>query len=872
VGLLIDPSTPAIATQTTGTITTCTTASFTPPDGALLLVRWAGNSHSATNPNQPTITDSLGTPLTYTLLDWQSKADSPSVSGQAASWYAVVGSSAAMTVTVTNNMQGSSNERHAALHVTVFTGQDTVVPVGAHGKSGSASASSISQSYTAQDSGGWGLIATCDWDDMGAETAGTGCTLTDGGSGSIAGFMSYGFVRRNSDDDVIGNSNTLNVNLPGTSTNLAWVYAEVLPLAIPDDPLPPYVFSLPPYLILQLAGYRQQSRAAVVAPTPGTLLIDASTPAIATQTNGTIATVTTASFTPPTGSLLLIRWASNSNSGINPGAPSVTDNLGVHLTYTQTDWQSRADSPTLSGQVAAWWATVGTSAPMTVTVTGDGSGSNHQAALHVTVLTGYDTVTPIGAHGKTGSASASAITQSYTAQADGAQGFVAVCDWDALGDMVAGNGCTLTDGGTGTVPTTQISYGFLRRIAADDVNAVSNTLNVTLPKTSTNLSWAYVEVRPFVAAAQDFSVPWALPRRGRLLPLVVRRGGRAVSAPPAQAVVTAPAYPPRGVSRRIKGALARRPGMAMVVPPQSTPAAPTTVIAPVHARAKAIASRRRITAVTPLEQDTPVQFARPRLRPVPPRRRIAAATPPAQSGVWQTVRARVKAILPRRRQPAMVVPVQTVVTAPVYPPQSVRTRLKGTRLARGRVATVVPAQASVTPPAYVPQGLRSRIRSVRLFRPRAAAPIPTQATPVLAYVPGRARQAVLRQATARRGHAVSAPLAQTVPPVFVRLRLRITRWLRSWTRAVVPAQVILIAPGYPPRPTRARRVLFKDRRHRASVDGWMTSGVTCVTPLPSTGSTVRPNTGTTAYALAYTARPNTGMTAPGDTGSTSDPC
>jgi len=40
-----------------------------------------------------------------------------------------------------------------------MTGADTTTPAGAHGKSGSASAASIAQSYTAQSTGGWGFIA-----------------------------------------------------------------------------------------------------------------------------------------------------------------------------------------------------------------------------------------------------------------------------------------------------------------------------------------------------------------------------------------------------------------------------------------------------------------------------------------------------------------------------------------------------------------------------------------------------------------------------------------------------------------------------------------------------------------------------------------
>jgi hypothetical protein len=224
------------------------------------------------------------------------------------------------------------------------------------------------------------------------------------------------------------------------------------------------------------------------------LAIDASTPVIAVNSSTTVATVTTASFTPPAGALLLIRWAGDTATS-PPSAPSITDNLGVHLTYTLTDWQSSADSPTVNGQAATWWAVVGSSAAMTVTVT-SGTASGHRAsAVHVTVITGQDTVTPVGAHGKSGSASAATIAQTYTASATGGQGFIIETDWDALGTATAGTGCTTTNGGASTIAG-QISYAFIRRTSADDSAGAGNTLNVTLPGTSTNLSWAYVEIKP----------------------------------------------------------------------------------------------------------------------------------------------------------------------------------------------------------------------------------------------------------------------------------------------------------------------------------------------------------------------------------------
>jgi len=243
------------------------------------------------------------------------------------------------------------------------------------------------------------------------------------------------------------------------------------------------------------------------------LAIDASTPAIATQTTGTVATVATASFTPPSGSVLLIGWAANSATGADPTTPTITDNLGVHLTYSLVAHSHRADGPAADGQAAMWTAVVASSAAMTVTVTNGAASGSREAALRVWVLTGADTTTPVGASGKSGSTSAGSIAQNYTAQITGGQGFLADADWDLKGTQTAGTGTT-RDGSANV--SSAFTYGFFRRTSADDVNTVSNTINATLGGTSTNVRWVYAELRPATAATVS-DAPIRRPLMGALL-------------------------------------------------------------------------------------------------------------------------------------------------------------------------------------------------------------------------------------------------------------------------------------------------------------------------------------------------------------------
>jgi len=224
------------------------------------------------------------------------------------------------------------------------------------------------------------------------------------------------------------------------------------------------------------------------------LAIDASSPAATTVSGVSTTPISTASFNPPAGSYLVVAFSANTASGVTPGTPTITDNLGTPLTYNLRQWKTRATAPTANGQVAIWTAPVVSGGAMIVSVTTGTASGNQQTALKVWVVTGQDSVTPVGTNGKNASTSASSISQSYTGAGTGGWGFLVTCDWSALGSFTAGTGCTVD--ATGTVPTTQFSYAFARRTVADDTNGGSNSLNVNAAGSSTDLSWAWLEMLP----------------------------------------------------------------------------------------------------------------------------------------------------------------------------------------------------------------------------------------------------------------------------------------------------------------------------------------------------------------------------------------
>jgi hypothetical protein len=240
--------------------------------------------------------------------------------------------------------------------------------------------------------------------------------------------------------------------------------------------------------------------------------LDGSSPAVTTSANATQA-LATGSFTPPDLSVLLVAWAGNTASADTPPTPSITDNLGAHLTYTLVDFAAVGSVGT-KGQSAMWTAPVATGAAMTVTVTNNSqTASQWGAALKVWVITGANGGDPVGQFGKNSAVTAGAKTASYTADSTGSRGFLVCQDWDTQGAQTAGTGCTFTGGGTGNNSGGNISYGFLLRTTEDGVAGASTAMNWTVPGTSANLNWVYAEIQPEAKATRPVMATWAAVQR-----------------------------------------------------------------------------------------------------------------------------------------------------------------------------------------------------------------------------------------------------------------------------------------------------------------------------------------------------------------------
>lgn len=566
------------------------------------------------------------------------------------------------------------------------------------------------------------------------------------------------------------------------------------------------------------------------------LAIDASSPATAVNPTPATKVVTTASFTPPAASLLVLLWSADEQSGGGSTTPTITDNLGAHLTYTLRQWKANGQGlPAVNGQAAIWTAPVTTSAAMTVTVTDNSVGTSGESGLRILVLTNGGVLPTVGTSTKGGQSSGTAVPMAFTATQTGSWGFSAVCDWDATATETAGTGTTKIDSG---LAGTGITYGFYRRTSADGTSGVATTLNATLSVASANLAWATVEIlgsaatnpaitfapkrrrvglpprkalaqgRVFVPVRAQVNPPWpTLSVRGlRRFILPVRRAELA-QVVPAQVIVTAPTIRPTA-GRRVRSFLTpvRRADVAQVVPTQAAPVAPA--YAPQAPRLRRLSRNRPRAALWwPVAAQDRVPGPTTRRRPQSPTRRPPRAATPvvaqaaAPAPLWVPAVARGLRLVARTvRRAGVGTPVPAQQAAPTNPAitQTVfgRLRLAGRTVRRGQARTPVPAQ-QVTPNPAITNLAFGRLRSVgrTVRRGSTHMPVPVQqAAPtnpaITQTVFGRLRQVGRvnrRPGTVKPVPTQAAPVAPTWVPGMAARRRPMTRVPVHHSTAPLPA-------------------------------------------------------------------------------------
>ncbi len=213
------------------------------------------------------------------------------------------------------------------------------------------------------------------------------------------------------------------------------------------------------------------------------LAIDSSTPAFASSNTGS--TVTTASFTPPTGAVLVAVAFHDTASGNTTNTSVVT---GGGLTWTIRATRNRADAGGQNGHVQVSTAVVASSASMTVTTTG--TNCLGPVGVYVFVMTGADTTTPFDDLDEASNTSG-VVSIGMVTVTDQAWGFLAVTDWNVAAAMTAGTSQTaVLSTGIGAGPDVRIFIGRQNAVTSPAGAVTMSTGSPSTGNTNNAIAWA----------------------------------------------------------------------------------------------------------------------------------------------------------------------------------------------------------------------------------------------------------------------------------------------------------------------------------------------------------------------------------------------
>lgn len=170
-----DASTPAFV-KANAAGKNATTASFTPPAGALLVACGWHDTAGGNLTNTSVITDSTGGTLTWAIRSTVSKQSDGTgfANGHLQVSTAVVPGGGVGSITVTTT--GTNTNNPAAIYVRVVTGADTTTPMDITPVEGTNTNSAISQAISTVTDGARAFLIACDWNLAANMTAGTSQT------------------------------------------------------------------------------------------------------------------------------------------------------------------------------------------------------------------------------------------------------------------------------------------------------------------------------------------------------------------------------------------------------------------------------------------------------------------------------------------------------------------------------------------------------------------------------------------------------------------------------------------------------------------------------------------------------------------------
>lgn len=208
---------------------------------------------------------------------------------------------------------------------------------------------------------------------------------------------------------------------------------------------------------------------------------DASGPTFASVNSGNV--VTTTSFTPPAGALLVAHAFHDTASGNTTNTSAITDSGGGSWTVPANGTMNRAVAGGQNGHVQVSYSVASGSA---ITVTSTGTNCAGSAGLYVRVITGaaaavFDVALVRG--GATASVVSLALAASVT---DGARGFLVASDWNVAANMTAGTGQTaVVAQGIGTGPDMRVYVGVTTAV----VSPAGTTQTMSTASPSAGNTW-----------------------------------------------------------------------------------------------------------------------------------------------------------------------------------------------------------------------------------------------------------------------------------------------------------------------------------------------------------------------------------------------